>query len=245
MKSAQNSEAVNLTAPQVSATLLEKEAGERIAWLYETFGERVVASTSYGLQAAVMLHLISKHAPKVPVIFIDTGYLFPETYRYVERLKDHLNVDLRTYHPKLSAANQEALYGKLWEQGEEGHQKYGLLNKVEPMDRALKEIGGDIWLSGVRRSQSSTRQERPFAEQQKATMKAYPILDWSDEQIEAYFSKHNLPKHPLQASGYVTMGDTHSTRPKLANESAEETRFGGCQYECGLHEDNGNSDFQI
>lgn len=236
----------DLTDAQITATELEaKNAGERIAWLYENYGDRVVASTSFGLQAAVMLHLISENAPKIPVVFVDTGYLFPETYKYIEELREKLNVDLRFYQPKLTAAYQEAVYGKLWEQGEEGMQKYALLNKVEPMSRALEEIGGDIWLSGVRRSQSKTRADRSFAEQQKATTKVYPILDWADAQVASYFYENNLPKHPLEEEGYVTMGDWHSTVPLTEGMTAEETRYGGQKYECGLHLESSTNDFQI
>lgn len=219
----------------IANTLEVKNAGERIKYLYETYGERVVASSSFGLQAAVMLHLISENAPKIPIIFVDTGYLFPETYSYIDELSQQLNVDLRIYQPAMTSARQEALHGKLWEQGEEGNKKYSLHNKVEPMDRAIKEIGGDIWLSGLRRTQSSTRADRKFSEQQNGTIKAYPILDWADAQVASYFFKNKLPKHPLESKGYVTMGDWHSTKPLENGMSVEDTRFGGNKYECGLH----------
>ena len=232
-------------AELIATTLGAQKAGERIKWLYETYGDRVMASTSFGLQAAVMLHLISENAPKIPVAFVDTGYLFPETYKYIEQLREKLNVDIRFYQPKHTAAYQEALYGKLWEQGEEGNAKYGIINKVEPMNRAIQEIGSDIWLSGVRRSQSSTRKDRAFAEQQKATIKAYPILDWADAQVNAYFAMNDLPRHPLEAQGYVTMGDWHSTIPQTEGMTAEETRYGGNKYECGLHQASDSTDFQI
>lgn len=229
----------------MAAELAMKQAGERVQWLYENHGARVMASTSFGLQAAVMLHLISEYAPKTPVAFVDTGYLFPETYQYIDTLLNRFDVDLRVYQPKLTAARQEALYGKLWEQGEEGNQKYGLINKVEPMDRAIKDLGADIWLSGLRRTQSRTRQDRPFVEQQGSTIKAYPILDWADAQVHAYYHMHDLPRHPLESQGYVTMGDWHSTVPVTEGMSAEETRYGGQKYECGLHLNSGSSDFQI
>ncbi|MDB4142469.1 phosphoadenylyl-sulfate reductase [Akkermansiaceae bacterium] len=232
-------------AEEISATLEGQKAGERIAWLYETFGNRVVASSSFGLQAAVMLNLIAKNAPKIPVIFVDTGYLFPETYAYIEDLKSQLDVDIRHYVSKQTAAHQEAIYGKLWEQGAEGNQKYATLNKIEPMNRAIQEIGGDIWLSGLRRSQSSTRANRQLAEQQSSTLKVYPILDWADAQVASYFYENKLPKHPLEKKGYVTMGDWHSTSLPKQGEDAEATRYNGEKYECGLHEASGSTDFQI
>ena len=235
-----------LTDVEIIATSLEgKKAGERMKWMSESYGNRVMASTSFGLQAAVMLHLISENAPGMPVVFVDTGYLFPETYSYIETLQERLDINLQVYTPKFTAARQEALHGKLWEQGEDGNKQYGLLNKVEPLDRAIKEIGADIWLSGLRRAQSSTRKGRGFAEQQSATIKAYPILDWADAQVSAYYAMHDLPRHPLEAEGYITMGDWHSTIPATEGMSAEDTRYGGQKFECGLHLDNGVGDFQI
>jgi len=220
-------------------------AGERLRLLHARHGARMVATTSFGVQAAVMLHLIKEHAPDIPVVFIDSGYLFGETYRYAEELTGLLDLDVRVYQPAITAARMEALHGKLWEQGGEGMDRYGMLTKLEPMNRALSELGRDIWLSGMRRVQSRTRLERPFAEQQKRTLKVYPILDWADAQVEAYFHEHDLPRHPLAAQGYVTMGDWHSTQPASAGLDAEATRFKGEKYECGLHFDSGQQDFQI
>jgi phosphoadenosine phosphosulfate reductase len=232
-------------AEEVASSLEGLKAGERISWLYETFGDRVVASSSFGLRAAVMLHLIAENAPKIPVIFVDTGYLFSETYKYIEELSGQLEVDLRCYVPRVTAAHQEAIFGKLWEQGAEGNKRYATLNKVEPMNRAIQEIGGDIWLSGLRKSQSSTRAHRTFAEQQRSTLKVYPILDWADAQVASYFNENKLPHHPLESKGYLTMGDRHSTRLPREGEGAESTRYNGEKYECGLHEASGENDFQI
>ncbi len=234
----------DLTAETLSGQLSPLKAAERLRVLHQEFGTRVVATTSFGLQAAVMLHLIHHHAPEIPVVFIDTGYLFPETYHYIETLMEKWPVDLRTYMPRLTAARQEALYGKLWEQGKEGNDKYALINKIEPMNRALQELGADVWLSGLRRSQSSTRVHRPFAEQQKKTLKVYPILDWADAQVAAYMATNGIPPHPL-ADQYVTMGDWHSTSAAEQGVEAEYTRYNGQKYECGLHEVSPNSDFQI
>ena len=91
-------------------------AEERLLQLHEQWGDKLVASTSFGLQSSVMLHLISQHLPNIPVIFIDTGYLFPETYHYAEVLADRLNINLQTYVPKYSAARIDALWENVWEQ---------------------------------------------------------------------------------------------------------------------------------
>ncbi len=234
-----------LTARELSDLLEPLKAHERLLQLRELYGGELVASTSFGLQASAMLHLIREHAPETPIIFVDTGYCFAETYQFAQSFIDKWGLDIRIYNPAISAARQEALYGRLWEEGAEGNQRYALLNKIEPMNRALSEIGAKVWMSGLRRSQSQTRADRSFAEQQSSTIKVYPILDWAEPQLASYFHDHALPRHPLEAEGYVTMGDWHSTRKPQEGESAEDTRFAGQKYECGLHEESGQSDFQI
>jgi phosphoadenosine phosphosulfate reductase len=229
----------------LSSEIAPMRAGERIKLLHERLGDHLVATTSFGLQAAVMLHLIHENAPEIPVVFIDTGFLFPETYQYAELLCGILpKLDLRVYQPTVSAARMQALWGNLWEGNAGDQERYATLTKIEPMNRALRELGADVWLSGLRRSQSETRSDRPFVEQQKKTLKAYPILDWADAQVDIYLHQNNLPRHPLSEKGYLTMGDWHSTRP-AENGTAEGTRFNGEKFECGLHLDSGTSDFQI
>lgn len=232
-------------AAGLSAELAALKAGDRLELLAARFGDRLAASTSFGLQSAVMLDLLARHAPRVPVVFIDTGYLFPETYRYAAELVERFGTDLRIYQPRMSAARMEALHGRLWEGGGESLEQYGLITKVEPMNRALTELGAEVWISGVRRSQSSTRADRAFAERQKRTLKVYPILDWADAQVSAYMHDRGLPPHPLAAMGYVTMGDWHSTSPAAPGGDAESTRFNGEKYECGLHLESLDNDFQI
>ena len=235
---------LDIDPAELSRALAPLRAGERLRLLYDQLGDRLVVSTSFGLQAAVMLHLIHEHAPKIPVVFIDTGFLFPETYQYAAELTSQLDLDLRIYQPSVSAARMQALWGNLWEDGKDGADRYSLITKIEPMNRALRETGADVWLSGLRRSQSKSRMDRPFVEQQKKTVKAYPILDWADAQVDLYFHQQGLPRHPLAAKGYATMGDWHSTRP-VENGDVEATRFNGEKFECGLHLDSGSPDFQI
>jgi phosphoadenosine phosphosulfate reductase len=229
----------------LAAGLARLEAGERLAEISARFGSRVVATTSAGIQAPVMLHLIARHAPDIPVVFIDTGFHFPETYRYLETLTRTIGIAPRVYVPEISAARLEALHGRLWEGAEADIERYGLLTKVEPMDRALKDYGAVAWISGLRRAQSRERAERDLVERQGDTLKLYPILDWSDERVEGYMLAHDLPRHPLLEKGYVTVGDWHSTRPLADGMSLEETRFNGLRRECGLHLDSQVGEYQI
>jgi phosphoadenosine phosphosulfate reductase len=228
------------------AGLETASAVDRVRWAYEQYGDKLVLSTSFGIQSAVMLHLVTHQIPKIPVIFVDTGYLFPETYRFAEELTGRLNLNLKTYLPRQSAAQQEAVHGKLWEQELEGLKRYNVINKVEPMNRAVQELGALAWLSGLRRYQSSSRETRGIAEQQNKIMKVYPIIDWNDRDIYNYLSENNLPYHPLWEQGYVSVGDWHSSTKLGEGMTAEETRFGGLKRECGLHESNsGGGDYQI
>jgi phosphoadenosine phosphosulfate reductase len=220
-------------------------ATERVRWAHETYGDQLVLTTSFGVQSAVMLHLVTIQIPEIPVIFVDTGYLFPSTYTFAASLTERLKLNLKTYTPLQTAAQQEALHGKLWEQGIDGIQRYNRINKVEPMNRAVQGLGAIAWLSGLRRSQSSSRGKRSVVEVQNKVTKIYPIIDWSDREIYQYLTENSLPYHPLWDQGYVSIGDWHSTKKLDEGMTQEDTRFGGLQRECGLHEMTGGSDFQI
>jgi phosphoadenosine phosphosulfate reductase len=241
---------MSTATPAASASVrnfdLEKAtAQERVQWAVNTHGDGLVLTTSFGIQAAVMLHLVTRIAPKIPVIFIDTGYLFPETYRFAADLAKKLDLNLKTYVPAQTAAQQEALYGKLWEQGIDGLKRYNHLNKVEPMERAVRELGATGWLAGLRRSQASTRGQLPVVQHQNKITKVHPIIDWDNRTIHRYLTENGLNYHPLWEEGYVSVGDWHSTSKLEAGMTEEQTRFGGLKRECGLHESTGRVDFQI
>ena len=220
---------------RASRLLAERDAEARVAWTLEHFPGRTVLSSSFGAQSAVLLHMATRQQPDLPVVLIDTGYLFPETYRFVDELTARLDLDLRVYRPRLSPAWQEARYGRLWEQGLEGLERYNRMNKVEPMQRALDELDATAWLSGIRRDQASSRAERHFAEQRSERLKVHPILDWTDRDVYFYLERHDLPYHPLWHQGYVSIGDVHTTRRLADDMNAEDTRFFGLKRECGLH----------
>ena len=241
----QDIQSADIDERDLAISLEALDAGERIAEIGRRFGGRAIATTSAGAQAAVMLHLIARNAPHIPVIFIDTGFHFPETYRYLESLRERIAAEIRVYAPELTAARLEALHGRLWEGDEAALERYGLLTKVEPMDRALRDHGAVAWISGLRHAHSRERAGRALAERQGETLKLYPIIDWSDEQVAAYMEAHDLPAHPLLERGYVSIGDWHSTRPLEEGMSAEETRFAGIKRECGLHLDSQVGEYRI
>ncbi|CAM2902880.1 phosphoadenylyl-sulfate reductase [Rariglobus hedericola] len=240
-----NATAVNPALSDRAVDLEKATAQERVQWAVDTYGDGLVLTTSFGIQAAVMLHLVTRIVPKVPVIFIDTGYLFPETYRFAADLTKKLDLNLKTYAALQTAAHQEALHGKQWEQGLEGLKRYNHLNKVEPMDRAVRELGATAWLAGLRRSQASTRGQLPVVQHQNKITKVHPIIDWDNRTIHRYLMENGLNYHPLWEEGYVSVGDWHSTSKLEAGMTEEQTRFGGLKRECGLHESSGRGDFQI
>lgn len=233
------------TVAALNSELVPRDARARIAHVADLLGERLVLSTSFGIQSAVMLHLATQVVPGIPVVFIDTGYLFAETYRFAQELTERLELNLKVYTPARTAAWQEAIHGKLWEQGVDGVRQYGMVNKVEPMNRALKELGADAWLAGLRRVQSSTRKDLDIAQRQNRTLKIHPILEWSERNVFEYLRRHGLPYHPLWEQGYASVGDWHSSRPLADGLDAEESRNNGLKRECGLHELSGQGDYQI
>ena len=137
-------------------------AQQRIAWALESLAGPHALSTSFGMQSAVSLHLLTQAKPDIPVILVDTGYLFPDTYRYADRLVEAFDVNLKVYRPQIGIAWMEARFGKLWEEGSEGLREYNRLRKVEPMQRALDELGVRCWFAGLRRQQASTREGIEF-----------------------------------------------------------------------------------
>jgi phosphoadenosine phosphosulfate reductase len=222
--------------PEISAKLEGVSAEERVTWALDHFRPDLILSSSFGAQAAVSLHLVSRQWAGIPVVLIDTGYLFPETYRFVDELTQRLDLNLKIYRPPTSPAWQEVRWGKLWEQGKEGIERYNQYNKVEPMRRALRELGARGWITGLRRQQSRSRANLGVLALQNDVVKIQPIIDWTDRQVFQYLTKHGLPYHPLWEKGYVSIGDTHTTRPLGAGMTEEETRFFGLKRECGLHE---------
>lgn len=208
----------------------------RVEWSLANLPERHILSSSFGAQAAVALHLVSRVKSDIPVVLIDTGYLFPETYRFVDELTERLKLNLAVYRAPTSPAWQEARHGKRWEQGAAGIAAYNDEVKVEPMKRALRELEAGTWFAGLRRSQSKTRAQTPYLEWAGDRWKVHPIADWTDRDVYQYLRRHRLPYHPLWEKGYLSIGDHHTTRSIHEVGREQDLRFFGVQRECGLHE---------
>jgi phosphoadenosine phosphosulfate reductase len=227
----------NLDLGELNQRFSSAETTDIVAWAVEMFGDGLVMSTSFGIQSAVMLHLVTQIHPTIPVIWVDTGYLPAKTYKFADELTARLSLNLKVYQSPMGPARMEALYGRLWAQQDiESLNLYDQIRKVEPMQRALSELGATAWLAGLRADQTNHRKTLDFIGKQGDLYKILPILNWHSRDVYYYLQKYHLPYHPMFDEGYVTIGDWHSSRPVTASDGDErDTRFHGMKQECGLH----------
>jgi phosphoadenosine phosphosulfate reductase len=221
---------------QACRDLDQADALGRMRWGLEHFCDGFALTTSFGIQAAVSLHLVSRLAASVPVIWVDTGYLPPETYRYAQTLMDLLGINVKVAQAEMSPGRMEALHGQLWSTGQlEDLELYHRIRKVEPLDRALADLRVTCWASGVRGRQTDHRRAMKPLELVRGRWALRPLLDWTSKDVFYYMQEHNLPQHPLFDQGYSTVGDWHSSGPDDGSSSGRSTRFGGLKQECGIH----------
>jgi phosphoadenosine phosphosulfate reductase len=226
----------SMDVQQACAELESCDALGALRWGLAQFGDGFALTTSFGIQAAVSLHLVSQLEKAVPVIWVDTGYLPPETYRYAESMIELLGLQVHVAQAQISPARMEALYGRLWETGRvEDMEAYLRIRKVEPLDQAMEALNVRCWASGVRGRQTDHRSTmQPLAEV-RGRWSLRPLLAWSTKDVFYYMQEHGLPQHPLFEQGYSTVGDWHSSGPDDGGLSGRATRFGGLKQECGIH----------
>ncbi len=221
----------------VNHQLAKVKAVEVVRWGFEMFGQGLVMSTSFGIHSNVLLHLISQEIPRIPVIWIDTGYLPRETYQFAEQLTCRLDLNLKVYQSPITPARMEARFGRLWEMdSSERIGRYAYMRKIEPIQRALRELRAKAWVAGLRREQTDNRKTASIVAKEPRVYKILPILSWTTLDMEHYVKRYKLLSHPLQEKGYRTVGDWHSSRPvELRDKESRDTRFKGNKQECGLH----------
>ena len=212
---------------------LEEGARAQLQWAKRRFGDRLIVSTSFGIQSAVILHLVSSTLPGVPVVFVDTGYLVPETYRYAADLTKVLGLDVREYRAEMTPEEMERRFGKLWETDLD---EYHRIRKVEPMRRALEELRAQAWIAGLRADQTTFRSTLDPVTLQNGIFKVHPILRWRSKDVYYYMQQHQLPQHPLWEKGFTRVGDWHSSSAVTeGTDDSRQARFDGRAEECGLH----------
>jgi phosphoadenosine phosphosulfate reductase len=229
------SEAEALSEPQVEALqarLKSCEARSTIEFAVETFPGRIALTSSFGAESAVLLHLVSRVAPHMPVLFLDTGKLFPETIAYRDALIRRLGLTaVRIVGPNPSKIQEADPTGYLWSVDPD---QCCEIRKVEPLAQVLTEFSA--WITGRKRFQGDSRTDLPVFERDGSQVKINPLATWSELDIENYLTEHDLPRHPLVARGYRSIGCTHCTSPTVPGENARAGRWRHKgKTECGIH----------
>ena len=193
---------------------------------------RIAAVSSFGAESAVLLHMIATVDRDVPVIFTNTQKMFGETLEYRDALAEQLGLtDLRVYRPDPRLLRQKDESGLRWSYDPDGCCD---LRKVEPLRRAL--VPFDAWISGRKGFQSKTRAALPRFEAEDGRLKLNPLADWDKARLEAYFDAHELPRHPLEADGYPSIGCKPCTSKVRPGEDPRAGRWRGWdKVECGIH----------
>ncbi|GAB4581869.1 MAG: phosphoadenylyl-sulfate reductase [Anaerolineales bacterium] len=203
---------------------------EILLWCWDTFGALAVATSSFQSQSVALLFMISQTAPEMPVLFLDTGFHFPETLAFRNDLTERWGLNLINVKPEayITPANLTEL--RLIDPD------YCCLHaKVAPLQRALE--GKKAWVTGIRRDQTSARKAIPlFSETSGGMLKVMPLAQWSRDQVKSYLQMHQLPEHPLKNAGYLSIGCAPCTVP-VVNEFDERSGrwIAHAKTECGLH----------
>ena len=216
-----------------AAELEDASAEEALGWALETFNPRMYIACSFQKTSSVTVHMANAIDADARFFYLDTDVLFPETYETKELLEQRYEINFHRYS-SITLEQQAGLYGdELWSSDPDSCCG---IRKVEPMRSALAAV--DLWVSGIRRSDSQTRAKAPkFAwDKRFGLWKLNPLADWSEEQVWAYIQEHGIPYNALHDQGYPSIGCTHCTRKPAAGEDARAGRWAGLEKtECGLH----------
>ena len=221
-----------------------------VEWAAAQFGpDRLVMSSSFGADSAVLLHMATRVIPRIKVVFVDTGYLFPETHAFMEQLRRRLDLNVyayRTHNDPIAFLRRIGVGNPDWREPEQIDRCCGA-NKNEPFDRALAELHPAAWLRGVRRTQTPERQAMRFVEwsTKHGCHAVSPLLNLDRRGIHAYLKRHDLPYHPLFELGYTSIGcnPLSCTRAIGADEDARAGRWAGSgKVECGINVDSNSLD---
>ena len=190
---------------------------------------------SFQVEGVIVLNLLRSRIPNIPVLFLDTGYHFAETYQYRDRLTERWKLNLVNVVPEQPVAEQEAEFGKLYST-DPGACCYR--RKVAPLMKALEPF--DVWFTGLRREQSHTRRnlrsvERHQLSSGKELLKVNPLAAWSSEQVWQYTLDHGIETLPLYDAGYPSIGCEPCTAKPAAGADPRSGRWGGVKLECGIH----------
>ena len=221
-------------AESTSARLAGLAPEEVLRWATATFGDDVVATSSFQTQSLPLLHMISRACPGLPVLFLDTGFHFAETIAFRDSVVAALGLNLKVLKCRIDREAFMRCYGTLYRTDPD---LCCYLNRVEPLAQAL--AGRKAWISGIRRDQTHARQATRLLERGEDQLwKISPLAAWSAAQVEAYRVEHGLPEHPLTRLGYASIGCKPCTRAVAAGSDTRSGRWAdSAKTECGIHED--------
>ena len=173
---------------------LREESAEAIIRWALSLQEKTIMTTSFGYNSAVSLHLLSQVDSSIPVVWVDSGYNVKDAYQVAETLMHQLDLNMHIYNPLMSAERRNALMGGIPTVGEENFDEFTRQVKLEPFARALQDLQPKVWISGIRRDETAFRQSLDILSMdERGILKVAPIFHWTDQQVEDYMHRHNLP----------------------------------------------------
>ncbi len=218
----------------INHKLERSSASEILRWGFEHFGESVAMATGFGPSGVVLLDLVSRIKPDATIFYLDTDFLFEETYRLRDELQEKLGLNFQRVASALTPQQQEEQYGPaLWEREPD---RCCAIRKVHPLRDFLRSR--EAWITGIRRDQSHTRRHIDVLSWDAANeaYKLCPLATWTSDDVWSYLRLHRLPYNPLHDQGYPSIGCTHCTRPALNGDDERSGRWAGSsKTECGIH----------
>jgi len=186
---------MGLDLVKVNADLKGRSAEDIVHWALK-LGKPAFTSTSFSQNSAVMLHLISRIDPHVPIVWVDSGYNVPDAYQVAEQLIQKLKLNIRVYNPLMSAERRNALMGGIPhpDDNPELFQEFTRQVKLEPFQRALDELKPEVWLTGIRRDETEFRKSLDIVSvDNRGLLRVAPLFHWSEADVTDYMRSHNLP----------------------------------------------------
>ena len=220
---------------KINAEFEAKKPQEIVAWAVREFSPRFAMTSSFGPESGVLLHMASRVDPNIPVLFLETGYHFPETLEYKKQLVQLLGltniIDLKA-DPEKKAEVVARYDGVPYEKNPDLCCE---INKVEPLGAALPNY--DAWMSGIRRNQTDFRKSIRIIEEYEGELyKISPLANFTSRDAWWYLKEHQIPQHPLFEKGYMSIGCWPCTRPIQAGDDERSGRWAGkTKKECGIH----------
>jgi phosphoadenosine phosphosulfate reductase len=217
---------------------------EVVKWSAAEFGRDLVMTSSFGAESAALIHMAIQHLPDIRIIFINTGYLFPETHAFMESLRQRFSLNVWTYHTRNDPIAWLRSAGEDNPAERKNVDACCAANKNEPMDRAMRELQPRAWLRGIRRNQAVTREAAQFVERWQQRYNCYvisPLLNWTSRDFYNYMKQHDLPYHPLYEKGYTSIGcnpRTCTTVIQIGADPRSGRWVGKAKFECGINVEN-------